>query len=64
MGYDLGMIGKGKSADHAFAMKLDPEWKIDNCSLLLYVTSASGSDQIANNAVIVPLGKSVAYEYR
>lgn len=64
MGYDLGLIGKGKSADHAFAMKLDPEWKIDNCSLLLYVTSASGSDQIANNAVIVPLGKSVAYEYR
>lgn len=64
MGYDLGMIGKGKSADHAFVMKLDPKWNIDNCSLLLYVTSASGSDQIANNAVIVPLGKSVAYEYR
>ena len=58
------MFGKVKSAVHAFAMKLDPTWNIDNCSLLLYVTSASGSDQIANNAVIVPIGKPVAYEYR
>ena len=64
MGYDLGMIGKGKSADRSFIMKLDPEWNLDNCSILLYVTSASGSSQIVNNAVIVPVGKPVAYEYR
>lgn len=64
MGYDLGMLSKGKSADHVFVMKLDPKWNIDNCSVLLYVTSASGSDQIASNAIVVPLDKPVAYEYR
>ena len=64
MGYDLGMLSKCKSADHVFVMKMSPDWNKDNCSVLLYVTSASGADQIVNNAVVVPLGRPVEYEYR
>ena len=64
MGYDLGMVNKGKTADHVFVMKMSQDWNKDNCSVLLYVTSASGADQIVNNAVVVPLGRPVEYEYR
>lgn len=64
MGHDLGMLSKGKPAEHIFTFKLDPEWNVDNCSVLLYVTSAAGSAQVVNNAVTVPVGKPVLYEYR
>lgn len=64
MGHDLGTIAAGKSAEHVFTMKLDSEWNVEKCKLLLYVTSSAGSTQVVNNAVIVPLGKPVTYEYR
>lgn len=64
MGYDLGTIAAGKSAEHVFTMKLDKEWNVENCKLLLYVTSAAGTAQMVNNAVIVPIGTPVTYEYR
>ena len=63
MGHDLGMIASGSSAERVFTLKIDSGWKTGNCKVLLYVTSASGVNQVINNAVIVPIGEAVAYEY-
>ena len=63
MGHDLGMIASGSSAERVFTLKIDSGWKTENCKVLLYVTSASGVNQVINNAVIVPIGEAVAYEY-
>ena len=64
MGHDLGMISAGKTAEHIFTIKMDPEWKVESCKVLLYVTSSVGNKDVLNNAVVVPVGKPVTYEYR
>ena len=65
MGHDLGLLSAGDSAERIFAIRIDAtKWNIDNCKILLYATSPYGSEQVVNNAVVVPIGSAVAYEYR
>lgn len=65
MGYPLGTIQTGSTADRVFNFqRLDPEWKMKNSKLLIYVTSATGNVQVVNNAAVVPVGESLIFEYR
>lgn len=65
MGHSVGRLAAGNSAEYILTFRnLDSQWKPDKCRLLLYVTSSVGNLNIVNNAVTLPLGGSVAYEYR
>lgn len=65
MGHSVGKLAAGGVGEHIFTIKnLDSEWKLDKCKLLIYVTSSLGTSQVVNNAVIVPIGKPVGYEYK
>ena len=65
VGHSVGKLASGDVADHIFTFKnTDSEWNFNNCKVLVYVTSSVGNIQVVNNAVVVPVGESAAFEYR
>lgn len=64
-GYSVGRLSAGETGEHLFVMKgLEAGWDLSKCKLLLYVSSPSGVNQVIDNAVVLPIGKSVGFEYR
>ncbi|MBQ2416844.1 MAG: Omp28-related outer membrane protein [Alistipes sp.] len=65
MGHPLGNINKGERADHLFIMNLDPSWKVENCHLVLFVSTIQFNNRSMTNAVkTTSLTSGVDFEYR
>jgi len=62
--YLLGAINAGKTKEAVFTFETDPSWKLENCQVVLIVSSldTSGGYSVANCAYC-PVGGSVPYEY-
>ena len=64
-GHSLGTVSRGEKADHLFIMELDPEWKVENCHLVLFVaTPYNGMMQIINAVQSTSLTSGVDFEYK
>ena len=61
IGHSLGVVLKGGRADHLFIMELNPEWKKENCHLVIFVSSAKGS--VTNVVKTQSLTSGVEFEY-
>lgn len=65
LGHPLGVVKKGERADHLFVMELDPEWKVENCHLVLFVsTNQFNKHQITNVVRTTSLTSGVDFEYK
>ena len=65
MGHSLGSITKGERADHLFVMELNPEWKVENCHLVLFVSTTQHKQFGITNAVkTTSLTSGVDFEYK
>lgn len=65
MGHSLGSITKGERADHLFIMELNPEWKVENCHLVLFVSTTQHKQFGITNAVkTTSLTSGVDFEYK
>lgn len=63
-GHDMGHLNAGDTADYVFVISLDPEWVLDNCHLLLFVSSLEGKSYRVTNAVAnTSLTEAVAIDY-
>ncbi len=63
-GHSLGSITKGEKADHLFVMELDPSWKVENCHLVLFVSTTQYNNFGITNAVkTTSLTSGVDFEY-
>ena len=64
-GHSLGSITKGERADHLFVMELNPEWKVENCHLVLFVSTTQHKQFGITNAVrTTSLTSGVDFEYK
>ncbi len=61
IGHSLGIVLKGGRADHLFIMELNPEWKKENCHLVLFVSTADG--KVTNVVATESLTSGVGFEY-
>lgn len=65
LGHSLGTILKGEKADHLFVMELDPSWKVENCHLVLFVSTTQHKPFGITNAVkTTSLTSGVDFEYK
>ncbi|MBR0336373.1 MAG: Omp28-related outer membrane protein, partial [Alistipes sp.] len=65
MGFSLGHIAKGESSDYLFVMELDRSWKVENCHLVLFVSTMSQNQQVLTNVVkTTSLTSGVEFEYK
>ena len=63
-GHSLGSITKGEKADHLFVMELDPRWKVENCHLVIFVSTVQyNSLQVTNVVKTASLTSGVDFEY-
>lgn len=63
-GYSLGTLQAGQTAEYVFTIKLDDKWVKENCHVAVFVTTPEDKlGYTVNNAVDVPLGESLQYEY-
>lgn len=64
LGHPMGTIKKGERADHLFVMELDPSWKVENCHLVLFVSTIQFNSLTMTNAVkTTSLTSGVDFEY-
>ena len=64
-GHSLGTISKGERADHLFVMELDPNWNVENCHLVLFVSTIQYNQKSITNAVqTASLTSGVDFEYK
>lgn len=61
IGHSLGIVLKGSRADHLFIMELNPEWKQENCHLVLFVSTADG--KVTNVVATESLTSGVGFQY-
>ncbi|MBQ9138307.1 MAG: Omp28-related outer membrane protein [Alistipes sp.] len=65
LGHPVGYVNKGETADHLFVMELDPEWKVENCHLVLFVSTTQYNQyQITNAVKTASLTSGVEFEYK
>lgn len=66
-GYDLDKyadLQAGDVADYLFTFELNPDWKKENCRLVLFVTANEGRGYVVNNAVATSsIYEAVEFEY-
>lgn len=62
-GFSVGTLVPGQTSEYVFTIDLDPKWVLDNCHVVVFVTTSDGVAYSVNNAVDVPLGGSKAFEY-
>ena len=64
IGHPLGSILKGEKADHLFVMELDPNWKVENCHLVIFVSAVHEKKlQVINVVKTASLTSGVDFEY-
>ena len=66
-GYPLGEIDQGESVIKEFNIALDESWVVENCRVVIYVTSADEDDPYSyyvKNSTELYLGSSVEIAYR
>jgi hypothetical protein len=64
-GLPMGHISKGETADQLFIMELDRKWKVENCHLVLFVSTTINKQQTVTNAVqTASLTSGVEFEYK
>ena len=64
LGHPLGSILKGEKADHLFVMELDPNWKVENCHLVIFVSAVHEKKlQVINVVKTASLTSGVDFEY-
>ncbi|MBO7300356.1 MAG: Omp28-related outer membrane protein [Tidjanibacter sp.] len=63
-GANFGTIEAGKSIENIYAMEVADNWVVDNCKVLVIVTTADteGNYELVNTTVC-KVGESVAYQY-
>lgn len=66
LGHSLGTILKGEKADHLFVMELDPSWKVENCHLVLFVSTYPHNQPLSITNVVktASLTSGVDFEYK
>lgn len=73
VGFPLGEIQQGKTADKTFVMDLNKDFKVENLHLAIFVTEASdkgpghkvnGKYYTMNNAIDCKVGVETAYDYK
>ena len=66
-GHSLGTIEKGATAEHTFTINVKSSWKVDDCRLVLYITTPEiiGTTRmyLVNNAITLPLTGEKGFEY-
>jgi hypothetical protein len=61
----MGHISKGETADQLFIMELDRKWKVENCHLVLFVSTTIKNQQTVTNAVqTASLTSGVEFDYK
>lgn len=67
-GDNLGQIAKGETKNHVLSMKINPEWNLQNCKIVCFVSTpdAGGSTKkfYINNAVICNIDGAKLFEYK
>ncbi len=63
-GEEIGKIEAGKSATIMRTVNISNKWKIDNCKVIIFVTSDADTTTPLKNCVLCPIGGKVAYEYK
>lgn len=64
-GHSLGHLSKGEVVDYLFVITLDPKWVDENCQMVFFVTSASGSSYTVTNAIITEgMNATLNYDYK
>ncbi len=63
-GEKMGVVNEGQTAEKAFTLNLEDEWKAENCKVLILVNAddSNGKFDLANSAVC-KIGGSIEYEY-
>ncbi len=61
-GKSLGRISAGQNAETAFTYSLAPEWKKENCRLVVFVTVPSDGYKV-DNCISAPLGEAIQFSY-
>ena len=67
LGHSLGTVSRGEKADHLFIMELDPSWNVENCHLVIFVSTypySSTQLSITNVVKTASLTSGVDFEYR
>lgn len=63
-GEELGSIEAGKSVQIERTIDVSDGWKVANCKVLLFVTSAADAATPLKNCAVCPVGGTVAYDYK
>lgn len=67
-GNDLGHIAAGEAKSYVMSFRINSEWNLPNCKLLLFVSTpdAGGSAKkfYVNNAILCKLDQTAKFEYR
>ena len=53
----------GESASQFYIMDLDESWVAENCHVIVFVSSNTGTSYTVNNVIDCPVNASVAYDY-
>lgn len=73
VGFPLGEVEQGKTAEKTFVMNLKKDFKVENLHLAVFVTEASdeapghrvsGKYYTMNNVIDCPVGEEVTFEYK
>lgn len=63
-GEQLGTIEAGKSAEIVRTINISNTWKIENCKVLLFVTSEADTATPVKNCTVCPVGGTAAFDYK
>lgn len=60
----LGEIEAGATKDYVLTMPIDNKWNLENCYVVVFVSTPDGTKYFVNNIIECELGGSKAYEYK
>ena len=61
-GKPVGTVEAGESYDFISAIDMDPNWKAENCKLVIIAVAGNGDYDLVN-CTVCPVGGSVSYDY-
>ncbi|MBO7300051.1 MAG: Omp28-related outer membrane protein [Tidjanibacter sp.] len=63
-GESVGTLRAGESVKRIVAIDCNEDWVLENCKVVIMVSSPLGDEFEMENAIVCPVGGSVAYEYQ
>lgn len=61
-GKPVGTVEAGETCEMIAAIDIEPEWKAENCKLMVIAVAGNGTYDLLN-CTVCPVGESVAYDY-